>query len=80
MKKPLRGGPRISVDNDRCELYGICQMEAPDIFKLDLDGRLKHRRQLEPEDFHQAAQAARCCPMQAVVLKGVSFKTRDEPV
>ena len=26
------GGPRISVDNDRCELYGICAMEAPDVF------------------------------------------------
>lgn len=70
--RTFRGGPRVSVDNDRCELYGICQMEAPDIFKLDLDGRLKFRRQLTIEDFHQAAQAARCCPMQAVVLKGFS--------
>lgn len=66
----LRGGPRISVDNDRCELYGICQMEAPGVFELDLDGRLKYRRQLAVEDFDKAAQAARCCPMQAIVLRG----------
>jgi ferredoxin len=66
----LRGGPRISVDNDRCEQYGICEMEAPGIFEIDLDGRLKYQRQPAAEDFDQAAQAARCCPMQAIVVKG----------
>ena len=69
-KLSLRGGPRISVDNDRCELYGICQWEAPGIFELDRDGRLRYRRQLTVDDFDQAAAAARCCPMQAIVLRG----------
>ncbi|MFD2418944.1 ferredoxin [Amycolatopsis pigmentata] len=71
-KLTLRGGPRIAVDDDRCELYGICQWEAPDIFELDRDGRLKYRRQLEPDDYDQAAAAARCCPMQAIVIRGFS--------
>ncbi|HET6499477.1 MAG TPA: ferredoxin [Amycolatopsis sp.] len=71
MKKPaLRGGPRISVDNDRCELYGICEWEAPALFRLDRDGRLRYQRQPVPADFAPAAAAARSCPMQAIVLRG----------
>ncbi|GAB3007602.1 ferredoxin [Amycolatopsis acidiphila] len=65
-------GPRISVDNDRCEVYGICVQEAPRLFQLDRDGRLRYRRQLEEADYGQAAAAARCCPMQAIVLRGMS--------
>jgi ferredoxin len=68
----MRGGPRISVDNDRCERYGICQMEAPRIFELDLDGRLKYRRQPGAQDIDQALQAARCCPVQAIAVKGLA--------
>jgi ferredoxin len=63
-------GPRISVDNDRCELYGICEAEAPDLFQLGSDGRLRFRRTLERSDLDQAAAAARCCPMQAIVIRG----------
>jgi ferredoxin len=71
---PLRlpgSGPRISVDNDRCELYGICAMEAPDVFDLGQDGRLRfHTRLLDETTLEQAKMAARCCPMQAVVMRG----------
>lgn len=65
-------GPRVSVDNDRCEVYGICVWEAPELFQLDRDGRLRYRRQLEEADFAPAAAAARCCPMQAIVLRGIN--------
>ncbi|MFD9887746.1 ferredoxin [Amycolatopsis sp. NPDC059027] len=71
MRLPLGNGPRISVDNDRCELYGICAMEAPDVFDLGNDGRLRFRKRLlAPDDLEQAVAAARACPMQAVVLRG----------
>ncbi|MEU4668637.1 ferredoxin [Amycolatopsis sp. NPDC023774] len=70
MKLP-GSGPRVSVDNDRCELYGICAMEAPGLFDLGRDGRLRFRKRLlEPEDMTQAIAAARVCPMQAIVLRG----------
>jgi ferredoxin len=58
------------VDNDRCELYGICAAEAPTLFSLGPDGRLTYRRNLGDEDIAPAAAAARCCPMQAIVLEG----------
>ncbi|WP_246258230.1 ferredoxin [Amycolatopsis anabasis] len=66
----FRGGPRMSVDNDRCELYGICQAEAPTLFDLGADGRLRYTRQLEADDLEPAIAAARLCPMRAIVLQG----------
>jgi ferredoxin len=63
-------GRRVVVDNDRCELYGICEAEAPTLFALGPDGRLTYRRSLGDEDVAQAASAARCCPMQAIALEG----------
>ena len=64
------GGPRISVDNDRCELFGLCEAEAPDVFELSTDGKLRFRRTLGEDTMEQAINAARNCPMQAIVLKG----------
>ncbi|GAA4527806.1 ferredoxin [Amycolatopsis samaneae] len=64
-------GTRVGVDNDRCELYGICVMEAPGLFALGADGRLRFRKHpLGPEEKEQAVAAARACPLQAVVLRG----------
>jgi ferredoxin len=64
-----RKGSRVTVDNDRCELYGICEAEAPALFELGPDGRLRYRRSPEDEDMVLAAAAARSCPMQAILLE-----------
>ena len=66
-------GPRISVDKDRCELFGTCMWEAPRLFVLEKDGRLRHRRHLTgQDDYAQATAAARSCPMQAIALRGMT--------
>ncbi|PRX51292.1 ferredoxin [Prauserella shujinwangii] len=65
-------GPRISVDNERCERFGLCEWEAPALFQLRRDGRLRYRRRAQPHEIEQAAAAARCCPMQAIALTGVT--------
>ncbi|MFB7445813.1 ferredoxin [Streptomyces mirabilis] len=59
---------RVSVDNNHCELYGICHQEAPEVFDLGPDGRLRY--DAAPDASHTPAvrQAARCCPMQAITL------------
>ncbi|MFC8513898.1 ferredoxin [Streptomyces sp. NPDC057257] len=59
---------RVSVDNNHCALYGICQQEAPGVFNLGPDGRLRY--DAAPDAAHTPAvrQAARCCPMQAITL------------
>lgn len=57
----------VSVDNASCQRYGICQHEAPGVFDLGADGRLRY--QSRPDgDTRAVRQAARCCPTQAITL------------
>jgi|GEM_PF-2621730 len=58
----------ISVDNNRCHLYAICQDEAPHVFDVASDGRLHYRGRIGAEHLPEALQAVRFCPMQAVRL------------
>lgn len=59
---------KISVDNNHCELYGICQQEAPQVFDLGPDGRLRYDTAPDASQTLAVRQAARCCPMQAITL------------
>ncbi|MEU5696602.1 ferredoxin [Actinosynnema sp. NPDC020468] len=59
----------ISVDNERCHRYGICQAEAPGLFQLVDDERLRYERRPPPELFAKARAAARACPMRAIELR-----------
>lgn len=59
---------KVSIDNNHCELYGICQQEAPEVFDLGADGRLRYDAAPGPEHTLAVRQAARCCPMQAITL------------
>lgn len=61
---------RISVDNNRCHIYGICQQEAPEVFRISEGGSLHYTRGVPAELAAKARQAARCCPMQAVAIEG----------
>lgn len=62
---------RLKVDNDRCERFGICQMEAPDLFELSHDGRLFYTKRPVENQVEQAISAARCCPQQAIKVNRV---------
>jgi sulfoxide reductase heme-binding subunit YedZ len=70
-------GPRVgrkvqvSVDNQRCKRYGICQAESPQLFQLMEDGRLRYVRDPDTNSRAQAQAAARSCPMQAIQLQEV---------
>lgn len=58
----------VSVDKSHCQLYGICQSEAPTVFDLGADGRLRYQSRPAAADTDQVRQAARCCPTQAITL------------
>ncbi len=67
---PRRSGrPTVSVDNNRCRLYAICQMEAPASFLVARDGRLYYDAAPAPTEFTRVRQAARLCPTQAIALR-----------
>ncbi len=75
--EPPPPGPRVgrkvqvSVDNQRCKRYGICQAESPRLFQLMEDGRLRYVRDPDTDSRAQAQAAARSCPMQAIQLQEV---------
>lgn len=58
---------RIEVDRDRCEGHGMCEVAAPEVYRLDDAGELEilvenpHGR-LE----HDAEAGARVCPVAAL--------------
>jgi sulfoxide reductase heme-binding subunit YedZ len=70
---PPRAGRKVqvSVDNQRCKRYGICQAESPNLFQLMEDGRLRYVRDPDTQSRAQAQAAARVCPMQAIQLQEV---------
>ncbi len=59
----------VSVDNNHCDLFGLCQQEAPSVFELGVDGRLRYDASPEPAAAPAVRQAARVCPMQAITVK-----------
>jgi ferredoxin len=60
---------RVSVDNTHCHLYAICQQEAPAVFDLGVDGRLRYTARPDAAESARVEQAARCCPMQAITVE-----------
>lgn len=59
---------RVSVDNGHCHLFGLCQQEAPEVFNLGPDGRLRYTPAPAPSETGQVLQAARICPMAAISI------------
>jgi ferredoxin len=59
----------VSVDNNRCHLYAICQQEAPASFLVASDGRLYYDAAPPSQQMASVRQAARLCPMQAIALQ-----------
>lgn len=59
----------VSVDNVRCHRFGYCQAEAPEVFKLMEDGRLRYEPRPSPRDAEGARAAERVCPVRAIELK-----------
>lgn len=58
----------VSVDNNHCERFALCQQEAPAVFELGADGRLRYDTTPAPAEGPAVRQAARVCPMQAITL------------
>ena len=58
----------VSIDGGHCHLYGICEAEAPEVFRL-VGGRLLYRAKPGPDQVDGVRSAARLCPMQAIHLR-----------
>ncbi|GAA4989916.1 hypothetical protein GCM10025734_16480 [Kitasatospora paranensis] len=76
---PETAAVRISVDNNRCHIYGICQQEAPEVFRIAEGGSLHYTRNVPARFAAQARQAVRVCPMQAIAIRGGRFREDGAP-
>ena len=60
---------RLLVDEDRCEGYGFCVENAPDLLRLDENGNAEISRAEVPEEQRAAAESAvAACPVAALRL------------
>lgn len=59
---------RIQVDMQRCQHYGQCVLEAPDVFELDADNLLEWRAEAADDQRTNVEAAMDVCPMQAIRL------------
>jgi len=59
---------KIYVDMEKCQHYGQCVFEAPEIFKLNSDDRLEYLATSEDSEKANVTAAADVCPMQAISI------------
>ncbi len=60
---------KVTVDMDKCQHYGQCCFEAPDVFELDADVKLQYVADVAEERRADVESAADVCPMQAIVVE-----------
>jgi ferredoxin len=64
---------RVVVDPDLCQAHGVCQAEAPEIFRvIEHPGDYAHAEVIlerPPEELRSRAEAAvRQCPARAIAI------------
>lgn len=59
---------KIYVDMDKCQHYGQCVFEAPEVFQLNGDDKLEYQAEAADDMLADLESAADVCPMQAILL------------
>ncbi len=60
---------KITVDGTKCQRYGQCELEAPDVFTLPAEGPSQVLPTASEEHLDDAFAAADLCPMQAISVE-----------
>jgi ferredoxin len=58
----------VDVDMDKCQHYGQCVFEAPDIFKLNENDKLEFVATADDSQRSDVESAVDVCPMQAISI------------
>lgn len=59
---------KIYVDMEKCQHYGQCVFEAPEIFKLNQEDKLEYIATADESQRANVKEAANVCPMQAILI------------
>jgi ferredoxin len=61
---------RIEVDMDLCQGHAMCELEAPNYFKVPKHGKVEILKHTAPEeDRAEVEEAVWACPTQALSIK-----------
>jgi ferredoxin len=59
---------KIKVDMDKCQHYGQCVFEAPEIFTLNTSDKLEYLAEAAESERTNVESARDVCPMQAIFI------------
>jgi len=60
---------KIVIAWDLCQGHGVCQGDAPDVFKVEEDGTLTVLQENPPEELREQVEAAaEFCPTGAITV------------
>ena len=59
---------KVHVDMQKCQHYGQCVFEAPDVFRLNADDKLEYTAEADDSELANVEAAIDVCPMQAISL------------
>ncbi|MGE2688346.1 ferredoxin [Mycolicibacterium pulveris] len=63
-------GYRVEVDLDLCQGHAMCELEAPDVFRVPKRGKVEILDPEPPDDLRpQVEEAVTLCPTQALSIK-----------
>ncbi|HEX9832402.1 MAG TPA: ferredoxin [Mycobacterium sp.] len=63
-------GYKVHVDLDLCQGHAMCELEAPDVFKVPKRGKVEIRDTEPPDDARDEVQnAVDMCPTQALFIE-----------
>jgi ferredoxin len=64
------GSYRVEVDADLCQGHAMCELEAPDVFKVPKRGPVQILDYEPPDDIRaQVERAVEMCPTQALFIR-----------
>ncbi len=59
---------KVHVDMQKCQHYGQCVFEAPNVFKLNEDDKLEYTATADDSERDNVEAAIDICPMQAITI------------
>ena len=59
---------KVHVDMQKCQHYGQCVFEAPNVFKLSEDDKLEYTATADDSELQNVEAAIDICPMQAISI------------
>lgn len=61
---------KVVVDPDKCADHGQCVFAAPEVFRLDENGKLLYTSDVDDSLLDRVEEAADVCPLQAITIEG----------